>query len=147
MAAPQELLQKLEERFILGEISEETYKQLKANLLARLGGQEAGGGISIAEGAVAKIENVEIGGKKTYVGGVVINLGQARSGSPTKPGLLVCPICGKANEPDKVFRCLRCKAAQLCLSHMSAGADRVCRDCRTASDLSDEELEEECEKI
>ncbi|MBM4035846.1 MAG: hypothetical protein FJ291_29255 [Planctomycetes bacterium] len=44
MATPQELLQKLEERFILGEITEETYKQLRASLVGRLGGQEAMGG-------------------------------------------------------------------------------------------------------
>ena len=35
MPTPQELLDKLEERLILGEITEATYQQLKAKLEAR----------------------------------------------------------------------------------------------------------------
>ena len=152
MATAQELLQRLEERFILGEISEETYKQLKAKLLARLGGQEAGGGISIAEGAVAKIENVEIGGKKTYVGGVVINVGKAQSGSPTHPGLLVCPICGRKNKPVDVFTCKRCGLANLCLDHMLSHGDRVCCEDldileRDLNELNREELVRYCQAL
>jgi formylglycine-generating enzyme required for sulfatase activity len=129
MPTPQELLQKLEERFILGEISEETYKQLKANLLARIRSLPTGaGGLSIGDGTVAKLGDVEINERKTDVGGIVINVPTAQPAAPVPPGLVECPLCGRQNTLKGTFRCRQCARPHLCVEHFVRKA-RMCEEC------------------
>jgi len=148
MATPQELLEKLEERLILGEISEETYKQLKANLLARLGSTPAAGGVSIGEGAVVKeVQNIHTTESHTTegrasVGSIHINVPQAQSTAPAVPGLVECPLCGRHNELKGTFRCRQCGTSHLCLEHFVREA-RMCEECVEKDAEARRRLEEE----
>ncbi|ODS32709.1 MAG: hypothetical protein SCARUB_02149 [Candidatus Scalindua rubra] len=79
MSKREELLEKLEERFILGEISEETYKELNAKLLGKMKTSESP-------------EQV----KDKPEASVVI---------PTQ----YCPVCGRSIKQEQGFQCQNCK--------------------------------------
>ena len=106
MPAPEELLEKLEERFIMGEITEETYKELKAKLISRSGGQSTTvgdiGGIR-SEGGDVKIGSSEVKTGGHYVGGDYV---EDKSDIATKRGQK-CPICNVLVKDD-YFQCPRC---------------------------------------
>ena len=135
MPTPEELLEKLEERLILGEISEEIYKQLKAKLLAKVqpGGGKAGG-MSVSD-SVVKGDLTNTSGAAS-VGNIIVNLPPAMQPVPFPPpggypqtgGLLACPLCGRRNEMKDTFRCRRCDRDNLCLEHFVKEA-RMCDDC------------------
>ncbi len=101
MATPQELLEKLEERFIMGEITEESYKELKVKLESRIHG-----GSSTTVGDIGAIRSeggsVNIGG--TQVGRDYIV--EDKSDIATKKGEF-CPICDSLVSDD-YFTCKRC---------------------------------------
>ena len=44
------------------------------------------------------------------------------------PTLVVCPICGKKNEPKDTFKCKECGRDNLCLRHQDENTF-LCRDC------------------
>lgn len=48
--------------------------------------------------------------------------------SVSAPTLVVCPICGKKNEPKDTFRCKECGRDDLCLDHRAA-TTFLCSDC------------------
>ena len=48
--------------------------------------------------------------------------------SGTVPALVICPMCGKKNDPRDTFRCCECGRDNLCLRHQDAKTFR-CDDC------------------
>ena len=143
MPTPDELLQKLEERFILGEITEDTYKEIKARILARQTGQPAGGPTSVSDSVVKG----DVGSTKgaASVGSVNINvpgLGAARAAGPA---LVVCPLCGRRNTLDAVFRCRKCGTDHLCLEHF-VDEVRMCEECVEQDAEARRRLEEQRKK-
>ena len=95
MPTPDELLEKLEERFILGEISEETYQEIKARILARTGrGPQVTGGMDVSD-AVIKGDVRSTTGAAS-VGSIQVNV---PGGPPAAqaPPLVKCPLCGRRN--------------------------------------------------
>ena len=44
------------------------------------------------------------------------------------PALVVCPVCGKKNDPRDTFKCQRCGRDNLCLRHQD-GKTFLCADC------------------
>jgi len=127
MATPEELLAKLEERFILDDISEASYHELKAKLRTKLGRDTASspGGQSIGEGNVIKGDISNTTGAAS-VGNVVFNVPSASEG--TSPSLLQCPICGQWKKLESVFSCRLCGQDNLCLDHFDAAA-HACKQC------------------
>lgn len=154
MPTPEELLHKLEERFILGEISEETYKQLKASLLARQGSGTGGppeGGTASQEnpaaGPISVADSVikgDVGTNKgaASVGNILINVSGGQTPAHAASALLVCPFCGRRNKPEDVFRCRKCGVDHLCVRHFVDQA-RMCQDCFDKEAEARREAEEE----
>ena len=126
MPTPEELLEKLEERLILGEISEPMYHDLKAKLEAKLGRPSGGGSMSISDSVIKGDVSNTTGAAS--VGNVVFNIPGAAPGQHAPPSLVTCPLCGRRNRPESVFRCMKCGNDHLCLDHFVASA-RMCEDC------------------
>jgi hypothetical protein len=104
MPTPQELLDKLEERFILAEISEASYLELRAKLIAKIG---------TASSSPPPPPEAIVAPQAT-------------------PVLVICPQCGRQNNAKDTFRCHQCKRACLCLEH-SVKTALVCRECASAT--------------
>ena len=111
MPTPQELLELLEQRFILGEVSEAMYKELKAKLLAKI--EASAPAVDNREG-VMKAEGDIVGGQK-----IVSHDQHVHYHGPPGPMdvLATCPLCGRRNKLENTFRCLKCLQDNLCLSH------------------------------
>ena len=59
-----------------------------------------------------------------------------------KPQLppVVCPVCGKKNEPRETFKCRKCGRDNLCLRHQDESTF-LCSECATAQRKAREEVE------
>jgi hypothetical protein len=57
---------------------------------------------------------------------------------PVVPALVVCPVCGKKNEPKDTFRCRECGRDDLCLDHRD-GTTFLCAECAKARKAKEEE--------
>lgn len=136
MPSIEELLLKLEERFILGEISEKTYLELKAKYekMVQEGKISSGGGIKLGDTGMIKdstissktnIENREYYGAPALGGNLGINIG-GENLHVTKKGFL-CPICGSLAKDD-YFRCKGCGRPFICNSHKDSRT-YLCEDC------------------
>ena len=129
MPTPEELLEALETRLILGEISETRYDELKAKLLAKLdggGGTAASGETNVSDSVIKGDVSSTTGAAS--VGNVVFNV--AGPDVPPQRGAEVveCPLCGRRNEFKETFRCLKCGRDHLCLEHLAV-SERMCEDC------------------
>ena len=129
MPTPEELLEALETRLILGEISEARYDELKAKLLAK---QEGGGG-SAASGLTNVSDSVIKGDVSSTtgaasVGNVVFNVPGPNVPPQRGAEVVECPLCGRRNEFKETFRCLKCGRDHLCLEHLAV-SERMCEDC------------------
>ena len=51
--------------------------------------------------------------------------------SAAAPTLVVCPVCGKKNDPRETFKCRACKRDNLCLRHQDESTF-LCFECATA---------------
>ena len=126
MPTPEELLEKLEERLILGEISEAMYHELRAKLRAKLAANSAGGPMNVSDSVIKGDVSNTTGAAS--VGNVVFNVPGAAPQSQPGSSLVTCPLCGRRNRPEGVFRCMKCGKDYLCLDHFVASA-RMCEDC------------------
>jgi hypothetical protein len=85
------------------------------------------GGLSVSDSVVKG--NLTNTTGAASVGNVVVNLpGAAGSESPSYASLLICPMCGRRNRPDGVFRCRKCGQDHLCLDHFVRNL-RMCEEC------------------
>jgi formylglycine-generating enzyme required for sulfatase activity len=125
MPSFEELLLKLEERFIMGEISEKVYLDLKAKYegMVKDGNISAGGGVNLGDTGMIKdsnissttnIENKDNKGGDAVGGNQTINIGGEGS-QLTKSGEN-CPVCGKIVKDD-YFKCGKCGRNYMCLKH------------------------------
>ena len=143
MPTPQELLEALETRLIMGEISEAVYHELKAKLEAKLGDgvvSSSSGGQNIGEGNVIRGDITNTTGAAS-VGNVVFNAPGASVPAQSGAEILICPLCGRRNEARQTFRCIKCQRDHLCLDHFDATA-RACEECVA----KDESLRAEAEQ-
>ena len=60
------------------------------------------------------------------------------------PTLVVCPVCGKKNDPRETFRCRKCGRDNLCLRHQDE-ATFLCAECTAAQRKAHEEAERKAE--
>ena len=129
MATPEELLEKLEERLILGEISEARYDELKAKLLAKLeggGGSSASGEMNVSDSVIKGDVSSTTGAAS--VGNVVFNVPGAGASEQRGTEVVGCPLCGRRNDFKQTFRCMKCQRDHLCLEHF-VESERICEDC------------------
>ena len=64
--------------------------------------------------------------------------------SANAPTLVVCPICGKKNDPKDTFKCRECGRDNLCLRHQDE-ATFLCAECTAAQRKAHEEAERKAE--
>ncbi len=64
---------------------------------------------------------------------------------PSPPALVICPICGKKNEPKETFRCRECGRDNLCLRHQDE-ATYLCTDCAARKAREEEARQEAARK-
>ena len=64
--------------------------------------------------------------------------------STNAPTLVVCPICGKKNDPKDTFKCRECGRDNLCLRHQDK-ATYLCAECTAAQRKAREEAEQKAE--
>ena len=138
MSTPDDLrkkLKKLEDRFLDGEVSEETYKEMKARIEACLAAaQEVARGVDNREGAM-KANGDIVGGAKTTSYQQHVHY----HGSPIRQPayqLVVCPFCGLRNKPEDTFRCRECGQDHLCRQHLVREA-RMCEECAASHGVSE----------
>ena len=138
MATPEELLEKLEERLILGEISEAMYHELKAKLQGKLGCAPTGGSMNVSDSVIRGDVSNATGAAS--VGNVVFNVPGAGPRPDAQPSLVICPLCGRRNETKGTFRCRKCGRDHLCLAHFVDPA-RMCEDCVSKDEVLRAEAE------
>ena len=127
MPTPDELLAKLEERLILGEVSEETYKELKARLLSRKAESQAGErGMEISDVVIGGDVSNTTG--RASVGAIRVNVPGPGSEAGSQEQVVACSICGRKNELRDTFKCVACGRDYLCASHLVTTAKR-CEEC------------------
>ena len=129
MPTSQELLEALETRLILGEISEARYDELKAKLLAKLegdGGSAASGGTTVSDSVIKGDVSSTTGAAS--VGSVVFNVPGAGASEQQGTEVVGCPLCGRRNDFKQTFRCMKCQRDHLCLEHF-VESERICEDC------------------
>ena len=118
MASIEELLEKLEERFILGEISESTYHELKEKLIKKASVKNT---TNTTGDIVATRSNVDASNHnnsrnaEANISGQTININQ-QSANDTESQ---CPICGRWNARRASFTCQGCQKEFLCLRHQN----------------------------
>ncbi len=140
----QQQLQKLEDRFLDGEITEPTFKELRERLLARQGGaSETGGGghtldisDSVVKGDIR--QTTHAAGGAVLGGGInVVFGGGVPCGAPQAMRML-CAICGRRNPEDDTFRCRLCGRDHLCLGHLDKEL-RCCDECSAVEERKTEQ--------
>jgi formylglycine-generating enzyme required for sulfatase activity len=144
----QALLQQLQAELAIppetaGRIFEEEIAAMGSPTDGKLGSSAASssGGQNIGEGNVIKGDISNTTGAAS-VGSIHISIPGAAGGEATShASLLECPLCGRRNKPDGIFRCRLCGQDHLCLDHFDAAA-RACVDCVA----KDESLRAEAER-
>ena len=64
----------------------------------------------------------------------------AEARGPLEASLVVCPTCGRRNEPKGTFKCVKCGRDHLCLDHFEATV-RACEDCVAKDEAARAEAE------
>ena len=142
MPTPEELLEALETRLVLGEISEVRYDELKAKFLAQLeggGGSSASGRMNVSDSVIKGDVSSTTGAAS--VGSVVFNVPGSEARGQSGPSLVVCPACGRRNPLKDTFKCVKCGTDHLCLKHLVDSA-MACEECVA----KDESLRAEAER-
>jgi len=129
MATPEELLAKLKERFILDEISEASYHELKAEFEAKLSNNvsSSAGGQNLGEGSVIKGDISNTTGAAS-VGNVILNVPAPPTSVQATTEIVKCPFCGLRNKPVEVFTCRLCGQDNLCRDHFDR-TSQACKQC------------------
>lgn len=143
MPTPEELFEKLEERLIMGEITEETYKELKSKLLSK-----SSSGSTDAKGTdkASKVGDIVMGRAAT------MNIDQSQKNyfkedltqkrQATRLGEH-CPIC-KAIVRDDYFYCEECRRNYIHIKHQDPDT-YLCLECVTKN--NEKKKKENIEKL
>ena len=99
--------------------------------------------IARAEGIVATQtpEFAKSGIAQVLISGRKVSSTASPSGTPT---LVVCPVCGKKNDPRETFKCRECGSDNLCLRHQD-DVTYLCTECSDAQRKARDESERKAE--
>lgn len=129
----EERIQLLKDHFLRGEISEQTYQELRTEIEERLKQKASSiqiGDVGMIKGNVhaeTKIDSHKIDAPTQIIGGVHIKVGNEKS-AEVKPEMGRCPICGRYLERTQSFICKKCGREWICTSHQEQ-LTFFCSDC------------------